>query len=519
MNSKVSKIMKILLFLNLCVSFAAASSGDENGDDHGNEKRYCDQKIQRALGMKGLRSPEKSKLDMCPTIDHTCCAVEDQLKMYDFWVKANEENNLEKRLDFHRDIYAELLNKSVDVYKRAKNVMELLQDRSVSNCKVLARRIINFRIDAVAPLLKTSIDHYHTFLKETYKGFYCSVCDADNTRFINIRKSTFAYNEEFCRDIVYNSLHVLLYLHAHFTKYLNLLSKFVTSCDYRGVYKRATISSKYLFTNKGDHHRILGSCHQYRNDVNWFDFCEPVCRKFSLTTFKDFFKPNSDKMRKYARWMGRELVKFKAAEAADELLKTDLERARKNAKRRRKGDDALEGFDNNTNNSRVLESGGKDCKKDDQKNDQSKDQQGGPDVEVDDEETKRLKDQQLAEEQQKFEDQLADSMMIKEKPDVFESVKQASISFGDFKNIYALEGLNSYAYGKTSMINDNTYKSIKATVDLQNKKQIGHILNKQKKEIKKLFKAQNISSEDDDEDGIGKLAAVWIILIVGIFMK
>lgn len=519
MNSNIPKIMKILLIFHLCASFAhTAENASSNNTD---ERRYCDRKVQQALGMKGLRSPEKSKLDMCPTIDYTCCAVEDQLKIYEFWVKGNEEDNLEKRLNFHRDIYAELLNKSIDVYKRAKTVMELLQDRSVSNCKVLARRIINFRIDAVAPLLKTSIDHYHAFLKDTYKGFYCSVCDADNTRFVNIRKSSFSYNEEFCREIVYNSLHVLLYLHAHFTKYLNLLSKFVTSCDYRGVYKRATISGKYLFTTKGDHHRMLGSCHQYRNDVNWFDFCEPVCRQFSLTSFKDFFKPNTDKMRKYARWMGRELVKFKAAEAADELLKTDLERARKNAKKRRQVDDALDGFDNNTNNSRVLESGGKDCNKNDQQNEKTKSEQSAEsDGEVDDEETKKLKDQQLAEEQQKFEDQLADSMMIKEKADVFESVKQASIDFSDFKNIYALEGLNAYAYGKTSMINDNTYNSIKATVDLQNKKQIGHMLNKQKKQIKKLFKSNNISSEDDDdENGVGSYTVVCVLLIVGLLMK
>lgn len=514
MNSNKFTSLKIILILSTLLFFTLTDDTTEN-DDTTNVRR-CNRKIQQSMGMKGLYYPEKSKLDMCPTIDYTCCTVEDQLKIYEFWVTGKEEENLEARLEFHRKVYSELFTKSIEVYSRAKTVMELLHDRSVSNCKVLARRIVNFRIDSLAPLLRTSIEHYHTFIKESYKGLYCSICDAENTKFIDISKSKFDINEEFCRDIIYNSLHVLIYLHSHFTKYLNLLSKFVTNCNYRGVYKRKTISGQYLFSTKADHHRMLGTCQKYRNDINWFDFCEPVCKQFSIVEFKDFFKPNVEKVRKYTRWIGNQLVKHRAAEAKDVLLNGDLIKARKNASKT-KAVDGLEDFDIHSNKSRLLQ-GDANCKKDDKQNDNDKKGDGqasGLDDE-EDEDTKKDRDDILAEEQQKFEEQLADAMMIKEKPEVFRSVAQSEIDYNSFHNRYGIEGLNIYSHGKTSQINENTYKSIKATVELERKKQVGAVLKKKQKDVKKWWSRENKSDEDS---GIYRYSVSIVLVTIGFMMR
>ena len=77
-----------------------------------------------------------------------------------------------------------------------------------------------------------------------------------------------------------------------------------------------------------------------------------------------------------------------------------------------------------------------------------------------DEDTKKDKSEVMAEEEQRFNEQLADAMMVKERPTVFRSVQQSEIEYTTFKKYYDIEGLNFYAMGKTSMINDNIFKSV-----------------------------------------------------------
>jgi len=481
-------------------------------------KVYCDQNITQSLGMIGTKYPEKIRLDMCPLVTKSCCKLEDQLKIYEYWIDGREEDNLEARLNSHRDIYSDLYNKAIEVYQRATKTMILLHDRSVSNCKVLARRIVNFRIDTLAPILRQSLDHYHTFLNDSYKGFYCSVCDAKNTRFIDVKRRTFTLNEEFCRDIVYNSLHILLYLHAHFSKYLNLLSKFMTSCDHRGNFKKKIISSKYLFSTKADYHVMLGGCHEYRNDINWFDFCEPMCKKFNMVEFNNFFKPNVEKIRLYSRWMGHQLARHRAAEAKDVLLNGYMDKAKKDMAKKKKYDEDVEVFNNHANNSRLLTSKtsassgsepAKNCppteKKDETKND-TKDNKTEEEAEEKFDATDKA-----AEEQQKFDEQLADAMRPVERPTIFRSVQQSDILYGEFANDFRIEGFNPYATGKTSIIDQNVYTQVKQAVNLQRKQQVNYVVNKKKNQAIKWVKGEPYNSdEDDDESNV----YIWNILSV-----
>lgn len=521
MNSNQTNMMKFFLaILAVSMLLKPCKQQTTNATDD-NKYPYCDRKIPQSLGFVGLSSYVKNNLDMCPNLKHSCCAVEDQLMIYEYWVTGNEEVNLETRLEFHRQVYSELFNKAIEVYTRAKKIMILLEGRAVSNCKVLARRILNFRIDALAPLLRSSMQHYHDFLKETYKGFYCSMCDAEKTRFIDINKKKFVVSEEFCRDIVYNSLHVLMYLHSHFSKYLNLISKFVSNCDYRGVYKPVTISSKYLFSTKADHHRMLNGCHTYRNDINWFDFCEPMCKQFNLVEFKEFLKPNVEKYRKYSRWLGNFMVKQRAAEAKDVLLNGDIIQAQKESKKAKAKNEFNE-FDNHENKSRLLSSSSsrstkqvdnQDKNKDCKKPDGDKPKPVGPEAKSEeDEDLKKGKDEIIAEEQQRFDEQLSDAMMIKEEATIYRSVQQSEIEFPTFRNSYNIEGLNFFAVGKTSMINDNTFKSVKSAVDLQKKKEIPYVLDKQTKKVKSWW--SGTSYDEDDENSTTWKAGIHSFLIL-----
>lgn len=40
-------------------------------------------------------------------------------------------------------------------------------------------------IDEVGEALKSKIQSMHGFIKKAYSGFYCSICDAENTKYFD----------------------------------------------------------------------------------------------------------------------------------------------------------------------------------------------------------------------------------------------------------------------------------------------------------------------------------------------
>ena len=75
------------------------------------------------------------------------------------------------------------------------------------------------------------------FFYDTYKGFYCTICDAGSHKYFNLDKNEVVFSEKFCRDIIENTLTSLLFFHVHINKYANLVSKFLLSCDKKGDYQ------------------------------------------------------------------------------------------------------------------------------------------------------------------------------------------------------------------------------------------------------------------------------------------
>lgn len=523
MNSNVFYPMKLLwIFLAMILLI---TSGANSFFFWTNINRYCDRKIQQAIGFEGTVYPTTTSLDMCPHIKHSCCTKQDQLKMYTNWIERNEQEALTNRLKQHRDIYGDLFDKSIEIFERAKKMMMLLHDKSVSNCKVLARRIINFRTDVVTPLLKQSFEDYHEFLINTYKGFYCSVCDAQNTRFINIKTKTITFNEEFCREIVYNSLHVLLYLHEHFTDYLNLLSKFVTSCDYRGVYKKKFVSPKYLFKKKSRNTKMLDNCHRYRNEINWLDFCQPMCKKFSITEMRDFFKPNLAKIKEYSRWIGHRLERHKAGEAKDKLLKREYRTAKREiAKKKKKNKkNKLGEFDVDVNNSRMLSYTKQTRILKEKKKNKDPEEKKNEDCETDEDGKvkKRDSDDKVVEEQETFDEKLKDATTNKETKEIHHPTEESDIEFSVFKSKIDSNGLNPYKIGKMTVITRGAYQTLKTTLIIKKKGQIGYILKRKKKRLAKWIKGEK-HIENSDEDllsSISIMSNVFICLVAVVFMR
>ena len=104
----------------------------------------------------------------------------------------------------------------------------------VSNCKFLAERIMNFSLNTVHENIKLSLERMRDFLIKSYKGFYCTICNFENHKFFDVKNHKIFYSEKFCRDLVENSLPSLLIYHIDVIKLLNIATKMVVHCDFRG---------------------------------------------------------------------------------------------------------------------------------------------------------------------------------------------------------------------------------------------------------------------------------------------
>lgn len=270
----------------------------------------CNRRFLNAMGFVGLDWSKPLNLEMCPTVSQSCCTEEDQLNMYTFWINGGEESNLKERFEYHRQVYGTLLDNARAIKQRAVTTAYLLRFRKVSNCKVLARRITSFNIEDVSARLKDALETMHDFFENSYKGFYCAMCNAETLPFFSEKGETFFISKKFCRDIVTNSLNVLLYFHSHFTKYLNLSARFLLSCNARGDYKNVIVENRLKFNVSKRIYDTMMECKKRRNHPSWLNACRKYCVKYHPTRYSEFFQPNLKKYASFNKFVIRHLNKL-----------------------------------------------------------------------------------------------------------------------------------------------------------------------------------------------------------------
>ena len=252
---------------------------------------------------------------MCPLVKESCCTTEDQLTMYGNWEAGKERESVEKRFESLMVIYDILLKQLKIVHGLAKKVEEKLVAKKISNCKFLANRIKSFRAPIIGKKLQKHMVKMRKFMNDAYRGFYCSLCDFKNHKYIEVKGSRFVYSEAFCRDMTESTLVPLIYFHGHINKLLNLVTRFMTSCDFKGEFKLdIPIKKEFIFKTDPKIFKSLDECKVFRNKKRWFVYCGDICNKFNVMKFDKFFEPNKLKIAEYVVHL-KKLVKTYIAES------------------------------------------------------------------------------------------------------------------------------------------------------------------------------------------------------------
>ena len=259
----------------------------------------CQKNIIESYGLEGLKTSKTLELNMCPEIRESCCEYADQLIIYNNWITSNEKSILEKHYQRFSKFYTKLMQIFLIASNKANEIVELQKTKSIGNCKLLAERILDFELETSYNDVLESLNNMESFFNISYSGFYCSICDAKNHVNIDVKISKLFFSKKFCRNMIENTLSPLMYIKSHLKILANLVSHFLSSCNFKGVYTIFDIPDDVVFVVNEEEVVELERCKKWRNEKDWYLFCLPVCKRFNMVLYEKYFEMDEERLESY----------------------------------------------------------------------------------------------------------------------------------------------------------------------------------------------------------------------------
>ena len=463
----------------------APKAGEEGVEGADGEKKpeskplgaKCKKELLRTFGMEGNLYGEEMTLDMCGDVTNSCCQIKDQLQIYENWETAQIGKKLKERLADQFKIYSELLAEMEKAGPIAAKVFAATKSKKVSNCKLVSQRVMEFNLTMIGPKVKEALRAMHAFFYDTYKGVLCSVCNAVNQEFFLIEKKQVIMSEQFCRNILSNSLHSLLYFHVHLKRLSNLVGIMLTSCDLKGKFESAiTVPISLNFVVDEVDQRQLYDCRNFRDDPEWLAYCAKICEEFHLTRYSEFFQPDLDKYKKVTKFFKSKLKRFeekekktkgavekstkkKGNDKKDATAKDSTKKAKKSKKLRMLSSIQIHRDVRMLAEEKKEEKAEKKAEKEEEKKEEKKEEK----EEKKEEETKISVDE--------TEEVVVDVKLTSHDQDVIRETINGEAPLGVFKVKIKELGIDLYTAGKAAKVNKATYDTVLNLVTLMNEKE------------------------------------------------
>jgi hypothetical protein len=456
----------------------------------------CKRHLLENFKLEGKIYAEEMTLDMCGGVTNSCCTVKDQMTIYDNWVRDEEGKKLTDRLEYHFTVYSELILELEKAVPIASTLGSKHKEKGViKNCKLLAEKVGEYNINMIGPKIKESVRAMHAFLQDTYKGVYCSICNAEYHEFFHTEKKTVNISPQFCRSIISNSLHVFNYYHVHLKKLMNLVSIMLTSCDKDANFMHGvSVPVELNFVVDDEDERELKDCTKNIDSPKWWAYCGRFCEEFNLSTFSEFFQPDLKKYKKMTKYLRTKFDKFleeekkspesppkddadKAPEAKKEEKKNERILSRK-IYRDRYLEDAAPQNDNQNNQDNQDNKNNQD-----NKSNKSGEGEGNAEGEQDPSEENPEDKPDGGEPEKKKEEEevkvdpndlkptnIMDLTVEWEDLSVIRKTINGASPLEKYESYCATEGIDPYELGKQAQINDAVYETVKQKVAEMNKK-------------------------------------------------
>ena len=306
-------------------------------------KKQCNQKLVTGYGMKGLKYPKKTTLAMCPLITKSCCSIEDQQTMYANWVHSKEKLGVETRFKTLTVAFGKTIDLVKQTMKLAKSISHKLNYKLLANCKLLAKKILMFEMDQTGAEIMKAFAKMEKYMTKVYSFMYCAVCDHSNHLLFDVTDNSIYYSQNFCRSTVEHILVPVIYMNVHFKYIIQAVTRFVSSCDFKGMFTRdVVIPPTLLFPVDEKIEKSLLECRNNRNKPDWFVECEPMCSEVKLTDFSNMLAPDVEPIIAYNKFLDKKLkainneARLKVISAAGGTKKKGVEKKDKKKKKVKK---------------------------------------------------------------------------------------------------------------------------------------------------------------------------------------
>ena len=268
------------------------------------EEELCNTELVRSYGLQSRVKPSLHPMEMCPTVRRSCCKPKDQLSMYAAWKYGGQERLINDRFNHMERIYMKYMNTANKIRIRAQDVLEKNQKQKISNCNILASRIVKFEVEDIQHKIRANLNNLKSFFEKSFKGFYCGVCNYDNHKFFDLEEKVLKVDDNFCYWTVSHSLSTLLFFYKDIVSYSNIMSQFIMSCSNTGEYRFGmTIPPSLVFIENEDISENLVRCSDNIESNKWLSHCRFICDKFSIVGLSGFFEPFLDKIELYGKWL------------------------------------------------------------------------------------------------------------------------------------------------------------------------------------------------------------------------
>lgn len=201
-----------LIWLCLTIGWTASEPDNENdseqidGGSGEEESTYllCKRDLLFAYGIENPGYIKAPGMLCKHRTRESCCSRTAESQLLERWV---EEDRI--RMIQNIDGYFHLLQGVFDYYEDiilfAKYVH--MNQKSNESCIMASRAMIMNYIKPQEILeFMAKLEKAFTFLKESRKGFYCSLCDVDAQKFFDTEAKKIVFKESFCQNLVENTI-------------------------------------------------------------------------------------------------------------------------------------------------------------------------------------------------------------------------------------------------------------------------------------------------------------------------
>ena len=163
----------------------------------------------------------------------------------------------------------------------------VVNQRKAEFCYNLYDKILNFDNIKFNTFLSNVKSGFKTIAK--FKGsFYCSVCDAHQQRFFDIKNKKFIFDRKFCRKLIIRNEPMLKYLHVIFIEYADFLLQYMECFESNA--KQFELPYPNFLNKYKLRIPLIRKCLKNINEDTWMNHCWFLCEQYDLFGISSFFE-------------------------------------------------------------------------------------------------------------------------------------------------------------------------------------------------------------------------------------